>query len=233
MDSSYIPINDKYIDYLLVTFEDSLDLEERIIESVHLVSLLITNVEPSQLIVKDILRSLWRKMGNIKVSRAKPNVYFIQVGDEKMARRILEGNPWFIKGAPFTVTFWPHYQSLDAISGNCAIFWVQVHGILRNNCTVKNARMLGAKIDSVLEVEDPTVNGFCGFLRIRVDLNTTRPLLTNFTMPCPTNGSRTFRLKYEELKDFCYNCGQLNHVPNCRWKALISKDGENRYNSEL
>lgn len=172
-------------------------------------------------------------MGNIKVSRAKLNVYSIQVGDEKVARRILEGNPWFIKGASFTVKFWLVYQSLDDISGNRAIFGVQVHGIPRNQCTVKNAHMLGAKIGSMLEVKDPTVTGFCGFLRIRIDLNTTRPLLMNFTMPCPTNGSRTFCLKYKELKSFCYKCGRLGHVRNYRWKTPISKDGDNRYNSEL
>lgn len=110
MDSSNIPINEEYMDYFSVTFKDSLDLEKRITESVHLVGLLITDVKLSQLIVKDVLRSLWRKMGNIKVSRAKLNVCSILVGDEKVVRRILEGNPWFIKGTPFTVKFWPLYQ---------------------------------------------------------------------------------------------------------------------------
>ncbi|KAB2604604.1 hypothetical protein D8674_040074 [Pyrus ussuriensis x Pyrus communis] len=84
MDSSDLLINEKYMDYLLITFDDSLDLEERITESVHLVGLLIIDVEPSQLIVKDVHRSLWRKMGNIKVSRAKLNVYSIQAEDEKV-----------------------------------------------------------------------------------------------------------------------------------------------------
>lgn len=118
------------MDYISINFEDSLDLEEMNVDSVHLVGLLIIDQELSQIIV------------NIKVSRAKDNVYFIEVGDEKVARRILERNPWFIKKAPFTIKLWPMYQSFEEIEENQAIFWIQVHGIPRNLCIIKNARCL-------------------------------------------------------------------------------------------
>ncbi|KAM2411726.1 hypothetical protein ACFXTH_030054 [Malus domestica] len=129
-------INDDFMDYLSVNLEDSLDLEERNVESVPLVELLVIDVEPSQLIIKDVLRSIWRKMGNIKVLRAKANVYSIEVGDEQVARRILT-----------------------------------VPGSSKNMCIVKNARMLGSKIGSILEVEDPMTSGFRGFVRVRVDID--------------------------------------------------------------
>lgn len=37
-------------------------------------------------------------MGIVKVIKAKANVYPITVGDEAVARRLLDGNPWFVKG---------------------------------------------------------------------------------------------------------------------------------------
>ncbi|KAM1255859.1 hypothetical protein ACFX1Q_030076 [Malus domestica] len=185
------PINDDFMDYLSVNLEDSLDLEERNVESVHLVGLLVTDVEPSQLIIKDVLRSIWRKMDNIKVLRAKANVYSIEVGDEQVARRILA-----------------------------------VPGSSKNMCIVKNARMLGSKIGSILEVEDPMTSGFRGFVRVR-------SLLTTFNTPYPINGLRTMRLKYEDLRDFSYNCGHLGHVRGCLWSAPVQFVSENRYNPDL
>ncbi|KAM0971420.1 hypothetical protein ACFX13_019620 [Malus domestica] len=185
MSSIEAPMDEELMDYLSVNFEDSLKLEERNVETVYLVGMLIADVEPSQNIVKEVLRSVWRKMGNVMVLKAKPNIYSIQVGDEKSASRILEGNPWFIKGALFTVKAWPLYQSLDEISAN------------------------------------------------RVEIDATKPLLTSFIVPCPSTRSQTLRLWYEDLKDFCYNCERLSHIRNCKWKSLISRDGENRYNPGL
>ncbi|KAM1172358.1 hypothetical protein ACFX2G_022946 [Malus domestica] len=105
-------------------------------------------------------------MGVVSVQRAKANVYAITVGDEHVARKILEGNPWFIRDYTFSVKFWPSYHSLDDIEADRAIYWIQAHGIPRNYCTEKNARSLGTKIGKVLEVEDPAEVGFRGFLRI-------------------------------------------------------------------
>ncbi|RXH75770.1 hypothetical protein DVH24_039469 [Malus domestica] len=221
MSSIEAPMDEELMDYLSVNFEDSLKLEERNVEIVYLVGMLIADIEPSQNIVKEVLRSVWRKMGNVMVSKAKPNIYSIQVGDEKSASRILEGNPWFIKGAPCTVKAWPLYQSLDEISAN------------RKFLHSEEARMLGEKIGVVPEIEDPVTAGFQGFLRIQVEIDATKPLLTSFIMPCPSTRSQTLRLWYEDLKDFCYNCGRLNHIRNCKWKALISRDGKNRYNPGL
>ncbi|KAM0979125.1 hypothetical protein ACFX2C_015024 [Malus domestica] len=65
------PIDEEYMDYISINFEDILDLEEMNVDSVHLVGLLIVNQEPSQIIV------------NIKVSRAKDNVYSISWGRKK------------------------------------------------------------------------------------------------------------------------------------------------------
>ncbi|KAM0982006.1 hypothetical protein ACFX13_015308 [Malus domestica] len=45
------PIDEEYMDYISINFEDILDLEEMNVDSVHLVGLLIVNQEPSQIIV--------------------------------------------------------------------------------------------------------------------------------------------------------------------------------------
>ncbi|CAB4313912.1 unnamed protein product [Prunus armeniaca] len=160
-----------YEDEMVIHFDDSLDLEERIESKIVLVGLLIAHVEPPQTIVKEILRAAWSRMGVIKVNKAKENVYSITVAEEEVASRILDGNPWFIKGYTFTVKLRPLYHSLDDIQNNTAIYWVQAHGLTRNLCTPKNARQLGSRIGAVMEVEDTDDAGFRGFLRMLIDMN--------------------------------------------------------------
>ncbi|RXH87460.1 hypothetical protein DVH24_034360 [Malus domestica] len=46
--------------------------------------------------------------------------------------------------------------------------------------------------------------GFGGFLRLRVDFDALRPLVTYCSMPCPTCGSYMIRFKYEGRVPFCF-----------------------------
>ncbi|KAM1152342.1 hypothetical protein ACFX2J_034796 [Malus domestica] len=41
------------------------------------------------------------------MARAKENIYITTIGEELVARRLLEGNPWLVKGYFFSVKFWP------------------------------------------------------------------------------------------------------------------------------
>ncbi|KAB2600208.1 hypothetical protein D8674_010479 [Pyrus ussuriensis x Pyrus communis] len=128
------------IHYLSVNFEDSLDLEERFDDNLHLVVRLLADNEPSEHV-----------MGVVKVLKAKPNIYAINVGEE-------------------AVMLW-----------------------------------------AILEVEDLFETGFHGFLRLRVNFDDRRRLVTCFQIPCQNTGSRLIRLKYEGLRIFCYRCGRLGH----------------------
>ncbi|KAM1263020.1 hypothetical protein ACFX13_028749 [Malus domestica] len=113
---------DEIVDYLNITLEDSLDLEERFDSSIHLVGQLIADHEPSQNVVKETLRSAWNKMGVVRVLKAKDNKYIIAVGDEVVARKLMEGNLWFVKDYTFSVKLWPLYHSIDDIKLDRAIF---------------------------------------------------------------------------------------------------------------
>ncbi|KAL6270054.1 hypothetical protein ACE6H2_026965 [Prunus campanulata] len=99
--------DDLLIDELNYHFDGSCEVQERINNQITLVGLLIADHELPQSLVKNVLRAIWSNMGTIKVMWSKENVYSICVGDEAVARRLLDGNPWFIKGNIFTVKSWP------------------------------------------------------------------------------------------------------------------------------
>ncbi|CAB4269197.1 unnamed protein product [Prunus armeniaca] len=67
-----------------------------------------------------------------------------------------------------------------------------------------------------MEVENFEEVGFRGFLRIRVDLDTSKPLPPDFSIPYPAMGCLKIRLKYKGLEDFCLVCGRLGHSRGCQ-----------------
>lgn len=143
--------------------------------------------------------------------RAKKNIYSIRVGSESLARRLIEGGPWNVKGLCFTIRHWPLYHSVDDIEPSRATYWIQAHGIPREMLSKANGRKLGLMLGSVLEVEDPAVVGIRGYLRLRIDFDACKPLSTSCLLPCQQT-TKKIRLKYENLKNFCFRCGRLGHM---------------------
>lgn len=66
-------------------------------------------------------------------------------------------------------------------------------------------------LGSVLEVEDPALVGYRGFLRMRIDLDARKPLPTCCLLPCRSS-TKKIRLQFELLKNFCFRCGRLGHM---------------------
>ncbi|KAM1304829.1 hypothetical protein ACFX2I_022173 [Malus domestica] len=81
------------IDCMSVIFEDTVDLEERLINTIQLTGRLITYEEPLESVVKEVLRLFWNGLGVVGIICVKPNIYSITVGEDQVASRILEGNP--------------------------------------------------------------------------------------------------------------------------------------------
>lgn len=133
------------------------------------------------------------------------------MGVYNCSQALIDGGPWNVKGFCFSVRSWPLYHSIDDIESNRATYWIQAHGIPREMLSMVNGRKLGTMLGSVIEVEDPARVGNRGFLRIRVDINTHKPLATFCSLPC-YSVTKKIRLKYELLKNFCYHCGRLGHM---------------------
>lgn len=195
---------------LSIELESELEVSESV-SGIQLLGILISDVEPGVGGVKSALQGMWHNLGQIRITRAKKNVFTVTVGDERAARRLIDGAPWNIKGSCFSVRHWPANLSIDEINPHRATYWIQAHGLSRQLLNVRNGHKIGGMIGTVLEVEDPDRMGFRGFLRMRVDFDTRRPLATWIWLPKPNGPRSKIKLAYEDLKNFCYRCGRLGH----------------------
>ncbi|KAB2629088.1 hypothetical protein D8674_033883 [Pyrus ussuriensis x Pyrus communis] len=62
---------------------------------------------------------------------------------------------------------------------------------LENNIHL-NAKCIGERLGDVLEVENPLESGFRGFLRLKVDFDASKPLITQLKISCPKEGHRNY-----------------------------------------
>lgn len=133
--------DDEIIETMSVFFDQNVDLLDLDV-GIDLLGYLIADIEPGVGGVKATLLAIWRNLGQIRIIRAKKNVYTIRVGSEKLASRLIEGGPWNVKGFCFSILHWPLYHSVDDIEPNRATFWIQAHGIPREMLTQANGRKL-------------------------------------------------------------------------------------------
>ncbi|GLT54497.1 hypothetical protein SLA2020_276890 [Shorea laevis] len=73
---------------------------------------------------------------------------------------------------------------------------------------------IGQSLGDLLEVDGP-LDGSAGkqsFLRLRVSVDLTKPLIPGFTHHRPPKIPAWIQYKYERLSDYCYSCGRLGHL---------------------
>ncbi|KAK9904635.1 hypothetical protein M0R45_000527 [Rubus argutus] len=92
--------DDEIIETMSVCFDQNVDLLDLDV-GIDLLGYLIADIEPGVGGVKATLLAIWRNLGQIRIIRAKKNVYTIRVGSEKLASRLIEGGPWNVKAFAF------------------------------------------------------------------------------------------------------------------------------------
>ncbi|XP_024195637.1 uncharacterized protein At4g02000-like [Rosa chinensis] len=107
---------------------------------------------------------------------------------------------------------WPLDARLEDVPVHLLAIWVQAHGLPRGQMTLANAHTLGAVAGTVLNVENPnSVNGWRGFLRIRVNINTQNQVAPGVWIRCDSSPPLWIEFRYERISLLCYNCGRLSH----------------------
>ncbi|KAL0006983.1 hypothetical protein SO802_008485 [Lithocarpus litseifolius] len=89
----------------------------------------------------------------------------------------------------------------------------QVHGLPLLWKTEENLRRIGSRMGSVLEVDLTGEPGgaWKKFIRIRVEVDITKPLSPGVFLSWPNKSDLWIGLKYEKIADLCYRCGIIGH----------------------
>ena len=139
--------------------------------------------------------------------------------------RVLFLCPWSFDKYLLVLHKLAHGEAVQDIKFDRTPFWIQIHGLP----TMCQTKTVGMSIGSTLgEVEKVDVNGkgFClgSFLRIRVQLDITKPLCRGRKVRLGEHGMKWVDFKYERLPIFCYLCGMIDHDERDCLQGFRSKE---------
>ncbi|KAF4362718.1 hypothetical protein G4B88_018336 [Cannabis sativa] len=145
---------------------------------------------------------------------ASTDSYTVSFGCEGDLKRVLAKEPWNFHNLHMILCPPSVLQNATLESYTLTPFWIQVFRLPFLSKTEALAKILGNMIGKFLEVFEDSLNeGWGPFLRMRVEIDVSKPLLRGQLVTFPwMNDELWIDYRYERLPDFCYECGIIGHV---------------------
>nr|POE99712.1 hypothetical protein CFP56_36054 [Quercus suber] len=149
----------------------------------------------------------------MEVKWLSKEVFMFIFHHEANLHKVFEKRPWSIRGRHLVIKKWSSdltWQEVDFLSSS---IWVQIHGLLALWKIEENLRKIGCKVGLVSEVDlvDDPGGAWRRFIRVRVDVDTSKPLLLGVFLSSPNKKNLWIGLKYEKIANLCYQCGLIGH----------------------
>ncbi|KAL7205888.1 hypothetical protein ACSBR2_018744 [Camellia fascicularis] len=168
--------------------------------------------------VTNILLAAWKSRAGVVVTPWKENIFLFQFEDLEDRSRVLQEAPWSVIGNLLVLLPLPLGKAIDELDFRWSPFWVQVHGLPLAKMTRAYGEVIGSRIGRLVEVEAPSEGLLIhrSFLRLRVEVDITKPLLQGFILyrrdsSGPVGEGLKVYYKYEKLSEFCYDCSRIRH----------------------
>ncbi|RYR10926.1 hypothetical protein Ahy_B05g079408 [Arachis hypogaea] len=189
-------------------------------ENFNLVEKILSDKEVSFNTCRVALLGIWGHPEGVAISDVGRNKVLISFKDVQKGIQIQNGGPWSVRGNLLNLQIWNRRESVYEVDHRYMELWVQIHGFPLNYITRKTAEIIGKKIGTVMETENPRLNDTLQrtFLRVRVTMNITKPLPTGFLLATQNHQTLWVDFKYERIQDsYCLNCRILGHTKKeCR-----------------
>lgn len=151
--------------------------------------------------------AVWKVGSRMKVRDVSENLFVFQFSDEDDRRRILATGPWSFDNNLVVLKNFvgdPANISLDRAS-----FWIHIYDLPLKGITREVGHRIGNEGEEI-DIDEGAV-GWGRFLRIRVQLDITKPLRRAMRISFSGLDPVWLRFKYERLPRKSYFCGKLGH----------------------
>lgn len=130
--------------------------------------------------VYNVLKAAWARFGSVKMTEVDERTMSFEFQSDKEKAQVLDMSPWSVHG---------HCLSLKESVGEARIeevdfykmqMWVQVFGLSLDMHNKDNARNIGNSIGLCLGVEDDSVARHRPFMRVKLEIDVSKPLAEGF-----------------------------------------------------
>ncbi|CAI9107648.1 OLC1v1007055C1 [Oldenlandia corymbosa var. corymbosa] len=182
--------------------------------------------------VKSFAEQLWKCKKDFSVFeiKQKQNTFVFCFQERQDWINVLLDSPWNIKGGLLILSIWSPGKIPDELDLSSSPFWVQIHGLPVDYLTEETALKIGKILGKFICLDstgfDDGKFSWKNFLRIRVIIDTRRPLLTGHWISRTGLKDIWVDYRYEKLGLFCYKCGRIgNRYMNCKFPEGKAKFG--------
>ncbi|XP_002520658.3 uncharacterized protein At4g02000 [Ricinus communis] len=186
--------------------------------------------------MRNTMAMLWRPLQGVCIKELSDNGerkeqrYLFQFFHEVDVKRVENGGPWTFNNYHILLHRLKEKENSHEVELKWTDFWIQVYRLpigFRSEKVVKN---IGNYVGEYLESD---LNNFDGtwreYIRLRVRVDSTKPLLANMKIKKVGGESSAIDFKYERLGIFCFICGYRGHSDKFCRKILENLDIERFY----
>ena len=157
-------------------------------------------------------KPLWRTRSEFEVKDVGNHTVLFVFSDKTDAERVLIGEPWSYDKHLVSLRRLEQSIAVKDLDFNRTLFWVQIHDLPIGDMSPRSACEVGEIIGEVQSgVKEWGTQDGSSFMRIRVLVDTSKPLCRGRKI-CIEDGTVGWvRFKYERLPNLCYWCGLLTH----------------------
>ncbi|CAN0921133.1 Uncharacterized protein At4g02000 [Linum grandiflorum] len=159
------------------------------------------------------MAQLWRPGQGMQVLDLGEKQYLFQFNHIHDLRWVVESGPWTFDNALLVLHELKRGETPETVLLTSAPFWVQIHGLPSRFSTEKVGKIVGAFVGEVVTVDAKhKYTRETPYLRVRIILDVTKPLLIDKKVRQPRGEWLTGKFRYEKLPTFCFLCGRIGHV---------------------
>ena len=162
---------------------------------------------------KSSMLRLWGVTRGITVKDIGENLFVFQFTQAAERNRVLKGSPWLFDNYLLALTEFDGSCPASHIQFNRCYFWVQIHRVPLYYMTKETDERVGGTLGNVVSVDVPEHGvGWGPFLRVRLSLDITKPILRGHLVTFHAVGQLWISFKYERLPWICFHCGVIGHL---------------------
>lgn len=163
--------------------------------------------------LRDTMASIWRPGRGVCISEIATNLYVFKFYHEVDVKRVLEDGPWSYENNMLILKLLGPSENPQEVALNMAEMWVQAHNLPSNYVTENVAAAIGSTLGIFIKAHKKNFEGpWRSFMRIRVQLDITKPLRRRLKMKKAGGEPFWVDFKYERLANFCFLCGVIGHT---------------------
>ena len=154
---------------------------------------------------------LWRSVKGFEVKRSSDYVLLFTFKNKEEVERIMSNAPWSFD-KHLVVLQWYHKEiPIKDLKFDKIPIWVQLHDIPLRFMNRAVAEKLSVVVGTIWQDIDEGETDGGSFLRMKVTIDTNKPLCRGRLISLPHGEQSWVSFKYERLPNFCYWCRCLNH----------------------